>query len=590
MDHSGGIGSSVLLPVLVFLAAAALLVPLLRRLGIPGPLAWMAAGVMLGPYGIGQLAQRGGELEDASMTEWAAAPALGEFGLMFLLLTLGLELSWPRLKRLGPMVIGMGLGQMVLAGAGAALAARGFGLPFGPALLLGVPLAFSSTAIVLQGLAEARRSGTPAARAAVAVLLFQDLAVPPVLLLPELLAEQEKSPLGALGLALGAGIAASLVIVLVGRIVLRPLFRLVAETRSSEMFVAAILLVAIGTAEATAAIGLTAALGAFLAGMLIADTEYRHQVDADIAPFKGLLLGLFFMGVGAGLDLGLVVDQPVLLLGGTLALMLGKALVAGLVARVAGLPTGTAIEVGLLLSQAGEFSLAALTLARNQGGIDPATVAPVMAIVVLSMALTPFAARLAHWVAKRLEHQGALKDGAADEPDEMEGHVVIAGFGRVGRTVAKVLAAEGVAYVALDLDAAAVNRARESGEKVFYGDARRLETLRRVRIEQAAALCLTLDDPAAVRVALAAMRSGGHSVPVFARARDVEQARLLGADGAAHAVPETLEGALRLAAGSLEAAGFDAGAAEAAVGRARERALPANGARQPDGDEVLAAP
>lgn len=567
MDH-GAFGGEAALPVFLFLGAAALFVPLLRRAGVPGPLAWMAAGLLLGPFGLGSLEHNAEELEGASVAGWSAAPMLGELGLMFLLLTLGLELSLPRLKRLGRLVLGMGALQMGLTGAAATLALMGLGLPEGQALVLGVPLAFSSTAIVLQGLHEAKRSGTQAARAAIAVLLFQDLAVPPVLLLPDLVVAREGSPLAGLALALGGGVAASAAILMLGRFTLRPLFRLVAETRSSEMFVAAILLVAIGTAQVTALLGLSPALGAFLAGMVIADTEYRHQVDADIAPFKGLLLGLFFIGVGAQLDLALVLGRPWLVLGGLLALMLAKSVIVLLLARLAGLKLGVAVEVGLLLAQSGEFSLAALTLARDRGAIEPEPTGLALAVIVLSMAATPLLARAAHAASRRLE-----PEPDATEPLDLDGHVVVAGFGRVGQTIAEVLAAENVPFIALDLDAAAVTEARARGHSVFYGDARRLETLRRVHIERAAALCLTLDDPGAVQGALAALRSGGHDLPVFARARDLDQARLLGQGGAARAVPETLEGALRLAADSLEAAGFDPGSAEAAIGRARDRAL-----------------
>ncbi|MBI2235960.1 MAG: cation:proton antiporter [Magnetospirillum sp.] len=546
----------LLFNILALLAAAVLAVPLFHRLGIGPVLGYLVAGVVVGPHVLRLIA----EIEDVRK--------LGEFGVVFLLFAIGLELKLSRLAVLRRLLFGLGSAQVVVTAL--ALAAIGWagGLPLATAVVVGAALAFSSTAAVLQMLMERGELAGRAGRAAFAVLLMQDLAVAPLLVLLTVLSDANESPPHALALAaLRAAVAGGLIIG-AGRFLVRPFLRLVASSHSSEAFTGAAVLVVLGTGWVTEAAGLSMALGAFLAGLLLAETEFRHQVEADIQPFRGFLLGLFFMTVGMSLDLSLLAAhwRQVLLL--VLLLMTVKAsLLAGL-ARAFRLEADVAAQMALLLAQGGEFAFVVFGQAMRGGLLEPETSRLLTLVVTASMMLTPGLAVLASAVGHRLyKPQGDL--GHLDELAKLSGHVIVAGYGRVGQTVARLLRDGGTAVVALDLHADRVVAARAVGLPVFFADASKAEVFRAAGAERAAAVVLTLDRPGAAERAMAVLRRSFPTLPVYARARDHEHSGALKRAGATMAVPETVEASLQLGATVLRSTGMPGDVLETLLSAAR---------------------
>ncbi|HEU0015025.1 MAG TPA: monovalent cation:proton antiporter-2 (CPA2) family protein [Longimicrobium sp.] len=552
----GGLGE-----VLVILAAAVAAVLVFRRLRITPVLGYLAAGYAVGPHGLG-------------LVETGRVAALAELGVVFLLFAVGLELSFERLSALRRHVFGLGTVQVAATGTAIAAALAAAGLGWQAAVVLGGGLALSSTAVVLQMLGERRELATPAGRIALSVLLLQDLAVVPLLtVVPLLGGAAGGGAAGGMGSALLKAAAALALIVFGGRLVLRPLLRRVAQTRAPELFTGVALLVVLGVGWLTAQAGLSMALGAFLAGLLIAETEYRHQVEGDILPFRGLLLALFFMTVGMEVDVSILAARPALVLGGLAGLLAVKAGAAWAACRLFGVEPAPAVRVALSLAQAGEFGFVLFSLAVAGGALDRETAAVAVLVVALSMTATPLLFALGARAARRLER--AREGGAAHierQTREMARHVLIAGFGRSGRTLARLLEARGAGWVALDVDAARVEEAHAAGLPVYFGDASRREVLRAAGIHRAAAAVVTLDDPRAAGHALAALRAEVPEVPVLVRARDATHSRELGAAGATRVVPELVEGSLRLGGALLEELGEPADAVERLLDEFREEA------------------
>ncbi len=572
-------GAAPALPYLreamIFLVAAGIVVPLLHRWRVSPVLGYLLVGYLIGPFGLGLYAGEWPWLAYLSIPEISGVQTLAELGVVFLLFVIGLELSLERLWALRRLVFGLGSLQVLVSAVIIGLVAGLLGSAASAATLIGASLALSSTAIVMQLLAERRQLGTPLGRAAFSILLLQDLAVVPILFLVGVLgAQQGNGVLLPLLLALGKALLVMAAIFLVGRQLLRPLMRLVARTRSPEMFMAAILLIVIGSASLTAIAGLSMALGAFLAGLLLAETEFRHEIEVDIEPFKGLLLGLFFVSVGMGIDARVIVADLLAILAALLALITAKALIIYLLARAFGLSRALALETGLLLGQAGEFAFVVLGLASQMALLPAADIQFLLIVVGLSMLLTPGLAALARrWaegmVRRRPEH-------GQPEPvalDGIEGHVVIAGFGRVGQAMARVLDSERLSYVALDLDAEHVARARAELLPVFYGDASRLDMLRRAHLATARALVVTMDSAQAAEHIVRAVREFAPELPIYARARDRAHARRLLQQGATEVAPETIEASLQLAARVLVSTGFSADAAKQRIQIEREAEL-----------------
>lgn len=558
--------------ILLFLVAAGIVVPLLSRLRFNPVLGYLLVGFLIGPFGLGLLAAELPWLSLLTITDLAGVQQLAELGVVFLLFVIGLELSMERLWALRRLVFGLGSAQVLVSAVLIALAALPFGVSAEAATLLGASFALSSTAIVMQLLTLRRQLGTPLGRTTFSILLLQDLAVVPILFLVGVFGVRNGGGIaGQLALALVKALAVMALIYFAGRVLLRPLMRMVAATRNPEMFMAAILLVAIGSALMTHAVGMSMALGAFLAGLLLAETEFRHQIEVDIEPFKGLLLGLFFISVGMGIDGRVLLADPWHIAAAVIGLIALKASVVAGLCRLFGLPGAVAVESGLLLGQAGEFAFVVLGLAGQLALLPPQTGQFMLIVAGLSMLATPALALLARRLAERMEHR-ALAHASFDPDDlgELDGHLVIAGFGRVGQSMARILESEQLPYIALDLDAEEVARARGRGQPVYYADASRLDTLRRAHLERARALVVTMDRVAAADHIVRAVREFAPSLPIYARARDGRHARRLLDHGASEVVPETVEAGLQLAARVLEGTGLPLDAVELRVQAERE--------------------
>ena len=547
---------------LIILAAAILFVPLFQRMKVSPVLGYLAAGLAIGPHGLGLIAEIGG------------ARLLAEFGVIFLLFAIGLELPLARLMAMRRYILGLGLAQVAVTSLVIGLIALVFRQGAVAALVLGGALALSSTAAVLQHLVERGEVTARYGRAAIGVLLFQDLAVIPLLVLLPLLAGAGAEGGGGLVQVLGfaalkaAGVLAA--IVLIGRFVIRPVYRLIAGTRNPELFAATSVFVALGTGWATEHAGMSMALGAFLAGLMLADSEYRHQIEADIQPFRGLFLGLFFMAVGMAVDLGRLADNPGIVLGLAAALLVGKAAILTGLGLLLRLELALSVRVGLLLAQCGEFAFVIGGFAVFQGVLDQDLAQIVFLVVAVTMAATPLLAVLGRRWSQSLERRTAHGAHHAEAGEPLDGHVVIAGFGRVGRTVAELLTAQGVPYVALDQDPARVADCRADGLPVFYGDASRAEVMSAVGGGRARVVAVTLDKPGPAERAVEALRHGNPRIPVVARGRDMADLSRLEEAGATEVVPEALEGSLRLGATVLRLAGANDDDIQETLNRFRE--------------------
>ena len=535
---------SFLAHVLVFLVAAVVAAAVFRRLRFSLTLGFLAAGVVIGPYGLGVVVETG------------TTHDLAELGIVFLMFLIGLELSVERLIVMRRMVFGLGIAQVVVTGALIGFVARITGLNPGAAIVIGVGLAFSSTAVVLQVLSERGELATRWGRACVAVLLLQDLAVVPMLTLVPALAGETPSIATAIGLAAAKAAVAFGIIYVGGRLVLRPVMRIVAGTKTAELFSATTLLVLLGSAWITGQAGLSFALGGFLAGTLLAGTEYRHQVAADMAPFAGILLGLFFMVVGMAVDLHLVVARAgtiVLLVVGLLAL---KTVVLALLCRLFAIPLASSLRIGLVLAQGGEFAFLLFTLAAGQKIIPAETASLLVATISVTMAATPFLAAAGARVARRIEAAAMGEARAtADGHDGPTDHVVIAGFGRVGQSVAKMLTAASVPYVALEFEPTRVAEARAKGLPVFYGDARRPDVLNALGADHAKAAVIIMDNAEAAERTVDYLRRRYPKLGIFARARDDRHRRRLEQVGASGIIHETFEMSLQLGGAVLRSLG-----------------------------------
>jgi CPA2 family monovalent cation:H+ antiporter-2 len=522
--------------LLIILLAAVAVVPLFRRLRASAVLGYLVAGTLIGPHGLGLIRQ----IEAASV--------LGQFGVIFLLFSIGLSLSIARLTALRRYVFGLGIAQVGATALAIWGLLRLIGVPSPAALVLGGGLALSSTAVVLQVLIERRELATPRGRVAFAVLLLQDLAVVPLLAVIPLLRGQEASVLPALGLALLKAALALVLILALGRLLLRPLLRAVTRGGDPELFTAIVLLLVLGIGWMTEQAGLSMALGAFLAGVLIAETEYRPQVEGDIQPFRGILLALFFMTVGMSVDVTMLSrTAPLLLalLGGLLVLKGG--ILFGL-ARAFRLGVGTAAAVGLMLAQGGEFGFVLFALARQATVLTDDVTQLAVLVVGLSMAVTPLLLVAGRRVAHHLERPASASDALAQGSADLREHVLIAGYGRVGQTLALLLESRGMPYVALDVDPERVAEARRRDLPVYYGDASRAEVMKAAGVERAQAVVITVDEPESASRTVHVVRRLAPELPVLARARDLGQCEKLAEAGATAVVPEVVEGSLQLVA------------------------------------------
>ena len=541
---------------LLYLLAAVLGVVVCRSLKLPPMLGYLAAGVLIGPHALA-LAQNSEGVRH-----------LGEFGVVFLMFAIGLEFSLPKLRAMRKQVFGLGLMQVVLTMAvvsGLALvlsrwAGGVWDMGWQTALALSGVMAMSSTAIVVKLMAERAELESEHGRRVMGILLFQDLAVVPLLVLIPALGSSPDQLLASLGWAL---IKATVLVGLLltgGQRLMRWWLTLVARRKSDELFMLNLLLITLGLAWLTELAGLSLALGAFIAGVLVSETEYRHQVGTDIRPFHDVLLGLFFITIGMMLDWHILVDRwalVLMLLTVPLVLKLGIILV---LARGMGATTGVALRTGLYLAQAGEFGFVLLSLTQSNGLVQPALMNPILAAMVLSMLATPFLIMYSNRIVMKLVasdwlQQSLQMTSIARKSINTSKHVIICGYGRCGQNLARMLEHEGIPYMALDLDPDRVRQAAAAGDSVVYGDATRLQALMAAGLVRASAVAVTyIDVPAALKV-LANARSHAPQVPVVVRTQDDLYLDKLQEAGATEVVPEAIEGSLMLASHALALVG-----------------------------------
>lgn len=535
----------LLYDVLIFLLAAIVVVTAFQRLKTSPIIGYLVAGALIGPYGL------------AVIRESESAHALAEFGVVFLLFMIGLEFSRDRLSTLAKLVFGLGGLQVVVTGLIIGGAAGYLGASREGAIIIGAGLALSSTAFVLQLLIERGERTTPYGNTSFAILLFQDLAIVPLLMLITIFGGEYESFWVAMGLAILEATVVLVLVIVIGSLVLRPTFRIVAGTQSPEVFVATTLLVILGTGWLLTLVDVSMVLGAFLAGLLLSETEYKHQIESDIRPFKGVLLGLFFMTVGMSIDTSLILGrlEDVVLI--VLALLVVKSLTITMLTWAYQQPLSSAIRTGLILSQGGEFGFVLFLSAGAANLIAPDVVQLLLTSVALTMVTSPFMAIAGEKLSILMERGRGPSDGADfRETLELEDHVIILGFGRVGQTVAKLLNQAGVSNVALDLDARRTAACRALGYNVFYGDAGQSSVLQSVGAKKAIGAVVTIDQPAVADQFVSALQAVEPGLPVFARARDLTHAKKLEALGAAEAVPEALEASLQLGAITLASIGI----------------------------------
>ncbi|OYX05463.1 MAG: potassium transporter [Caulobacter vibrioides] len=550
---------NILTQTLVYLGAAVVSVPIAKRLGLGSVLGYLIAGVLIGPFALSLVG------DQADVMKFA------EFGVVILLFLIGLEVQPSTLWDMRKAIFGLGGAQVVGTALIIAAAALAFGLPWQTALAVGLVLAMSSTAIVLQTLDEKGLRQGPVGRAAFGVLLLQDLAVIPLFALLPLLAigaPQHAAEAGGHGASLVSHLpvwaqtlsvlAAVAAVVGGGRYLVRPLFRFIAKARLREIFTASALLIVVAVASLMQTVGLSPALGAFLAGVVLAESEFRRELETDIEPFRGLLLGLFFMTVGAGVDLPLVARQPLTLVGLVLGLMVLKFLVMYGIARLFGAHKRGALAVATALAQGGEFAFVLLTFTVGAGVIGAQLAALLTAAIAVSMALTPVAMILYERVAALMD--AAIPDVTPDTGDFDEGEpdIIIAGFGRFGQVTGRLLSANGFKSTVLDSDIEQIELLQRFGRRVHYGDATRLDLLRQAGADRARMLIVALDDREKTVELVETARKAFPNLTILARAWDRRHAYDLLSNGADAVERETFESALALGSTALQKLGFRA--------------------------------
>jgi CPA2 family monovalent cation:H+ antiporter-2 len=535
---------SIHLSIVILLCAAVLIVTICRVLRLSPVIGYLAAGAAIGPFGLGLI-------NDVDGTT-----GIAEFGVIFLLFIIGLELSFERLRSMRKHVFEFGGAQLLLTSSMFAALIIGMGGNTVEAIIIGGGLALSSTAIVLQVIAEQGEKSSQVGRLSLAALILQDMAVIPLLILVSLLGTQNQSLTTILTDAAFKASVGLVGIFGAGYLLLRPLFRFIASLDNTELFAATTLLVVFGVSQLTSAAGLSPALGAFIAGLLIAETEFKLQVEADVLPFKGLFLGLFFMTVGMSLNLPTLYTHFAAIIGITVTLMVLKSLIIIVLCRVFGFSMSTAIHSGLMLSQGGEFSFILFSLAASQHALPAELEQILLVVVTISMALTPLVAMLGKKIALAIEkHSLSRPETILEETLDLSHHVIIAGYGRVGHTVAQLLEAERIHYVAIDMDSVQVSKERKRGTPVYYGDTTRVHVLGALGISRARAVIVTHSDTRVALQTIMTIRELNRDIPIIARAKNIEKVQKLEAAGANLAIAEMYEVSLQLGGSLLKALG-----------------------------------
>ncbi len=557
---------------MIILATAAVLVPIGQRFKLSPILGFLIAGAVLGPHGLGALKGIIPPLQWITVSEERGLGAMAELGVVFLLFIIGLELSFKRLMTMRRLVFGVGTLQVAISAVIIGVIASLYGARPGAAVLIGLSLALSSTAVVIEVLSRNGRLSSVTGRTSFAILLLQDLAVVPLLFLVNILGpENQGSLLAGLAQAFGQAVLVIGLIALVGSWLLRPLFRSVAAAGSTELFVAAALFVAVGSGLVTAAAGLSMALGAFVAGLLLSETEYHRAIEATIDPFKGLLLGVFFFSVGMSLDVAYLWNNPLPILIGLVGLIAIKAGVLIGLLRLFRVPWQPTIETAALLGPGGEFAFIVIGLAVLKDIVAPGVGEVVLALTSFSMALVP----ALDYFARRWSHAITAQKQAADPalsvpPPQERVDAIVIGCGRVGALVSEMLTRHAVKHIIIERDPGTVARCREEGFPVYFGEAKNPLFLKRCGLEQAKGVVITINKPSAVGEIVTAIRALRDDIIIVARARDAEHARQLYKQKVSDAVPETIEASLQLSEATLVGLGVPTGPVIASIHEKRD--------------------
>jgi len=549
---------------LVILGAAGIVIPVFARFRITPVIGFILVGLLVGPYGLGRMVDDHEWLYYVTIGEPDRLGPFAEFGIVLLLFTIGLELSFNRLWAMRRLVFGLGALELLITGSLIAAALSMMGQYWTGAMGLGLALALSSTALVL----PIAGTHTPVGRAALAMLLFEDIAIVPIIFTLGALAPYAQADgLEGLFSTIWMGVLVVGAMMVVGRFALPLLFAQAARTKSPELFLAATLLVVIGASLATALVGLSPIVGALIAGLLIAETEYHSEVEGIMEPFKGLALGVFLITVGMGIDLTVIwanLGSITLAVVGVLTL---KAVVTGVLLRIMGARRATATETGILMASPSETTLIVLTAATNALLIQPATAQFWQIVTAIGLTVTPLLAKLGRMVGRQVEPPGSMPE---EETASTEPRVIIVGCGRVGRLVAEMLTRHGKPYVAIDSDSDLIERCKREGYNAVFGNAARVDALDRLGVEQAPAVILTMDEPVLAQRITRKLRAAYPDLPIIARARDPLHAAELYRSGASTAVPETLESSLQLSEAVLVDLGVAMGPVIASIHEKRD--------------------
>lgn len=524
-----------LLDIIILLSAAVIAVPLFQSLGLGAIPGFLVAGIVLGPSGLGYIENHN------EIAHFA------ELGVVLLLFVIGIEINPSRLWKMKALVLGLGSLQVLITGAVISLIAHEIlNSSWKISLLIGLALALSSTAFVLQLLAERKLLSSSYGKPAVAVLLLQDLAVVPLLAFVSLIATPELTVAEDIFLALAEALTILILIIVIARYVLNPLLNILVRFGSPEIFTASALLLVLGSALAMENIGLSMAMGAFIAGLLISDSSYRHQIIAEIQPFRGLLLGLFFMSMGMALNLNRFLETPLTLLAIVIALIAIKFIILWPLSRSFGIKGKNSISIALLLAQGGEFALVLFALAKGTGLLDDILFQQLLIIVLLSMLATPALEKLAYQLFSTSEKNLTSIDKTS-QIDSKTSHIILVGFGRMGHRIGSIMESMNIPYVAIDNNVSIVDRERAEGKSVYFGDAQRPEVLRASGITDALLVIVSIDDFEATEQVVSSLHSAFPDIPVFARGHDLNKCRELIKLGAHSTVSETLEASAELA-------------------------------------------
>ena len=573
MDHQSPF--PFLRETLLFLSLTGVLIPLLQRFRINQVIAFLSMGIVVGPFGVGSFVDSYPWLSWVTIPRRQGVQALAELGVIFLMFLIGLELSLPRVWAMRRWVFGIGSAQVLLSSVLIGGLAFVFGNSVEVALVLGLVLSLSSTAVVMQLLTQDRALATPLGQASFSILMLQDFAVVPLLIVVDLLSKSSSHGL-LQELSVTALISVSVVtlIIMLGRKIVGPLFRAFAKQHQSEVFMALTLMVTLSIAGATALAGLSMALGAFLAGLLLAETEYKHAVEITIEPFKGLLMGLFFMSVGMGIDVREVAQEPLWIAVSVVGLMVIKTVVAAGLMRWGGLPLGQALAGGMLLGQGGEFAFIVIGYASTAGLLSQNIGQFMLLVVSLSLFVTPVFAHAGQRLGQRIDarhlSRGDDAPGSLAIPD-VSGQVVVIGYGRIGQLLGQVFQQQRVPFVAVEHNVDVVAKLREAGQPIYFGNAGRPELLYKLGLDNAACLVVTMDQPVAAKRVVQNARAQYPKLPIYARSHDEAHALELKEAGATYVVPETLEAGLLLTTFALQSVGLPDADAHAVVAAERSR-------------------